>query len=423
MSRRFYPLGLDTIEDIEGYRPGGFHPVHLEDTLGERYKILHKLGSGGLSTTWLARDTVGNRYQALKILKAEETAASTELRTLEKLAAIQSDDRGKQHIRYPDAHFVIQGPNGQHICLVTDVSGPSLSGLYNVIGHGYAAGSRRLRIDLARTAMRQVVEAVNFLHAQHICHGDLTLPNVLLKLRPIDDWTENEVLRRLGSPSTEKLVAAPGENIGDSAPHYVVEPASMPHATYLTHDVLLVDFGEAFPFESPPRPENIGVPVMYRAPETIFESKVSPASEAWSLACVLFEIRAGHPMFASIMGGRNEILMQMVQMKGKLPEPWWNSLEGRSAWFDDNGRTHKEGSEDTSTVPEYPLEGAIAEIGTMDEEEAFFGSEVSILEPKDTKVPPDEAESMRDFLEGALKWAPEARLTVAQMLCHPWITG
>ncbi|KAK0251796.1 hypothetical protein LTS09_013024 [Friedmanniomyces endolithicus] len=363
MSRRFYPLGLDTIEDIEGYRPGGFHPVHLEDTLGERDKILHKLGSGGLSTTWLARDTVGNRYQALKILKAEETAASTELRTLEKLAAIQSDDRGKQHIRYPNAHFVIQGPN------------------------------------------------------------DLTLPNVLLKLRPIDDWTENEVLRRLGSPSTEKLVAAPGENIGDSAPHYVVEPASMPHATYLTHDVLLVDFGEAFPFESPPRPENIGVPVMYRAPETIFESKVSPASEAWSLACVLFEIRAGHPMFASIMGGRNEILMQMVQMKGKLPEPWWNSLEGRSAWFDDNGRTHKEGSEDTSTVPEYPLEGAIAEIGTMDEEEAFFGSEVSILEPKDTKVPPDEAESMRDFLEGALKWAPEARLTVAQMLCHPWITG
>ena len=171
MSRRFYPLGLDTNEDIEGYRPGGFHPVHLEDTLGERYKILHKLGSGGLSTTWLARDTVGNRYQALKILKAEETAASTELRTLEKLAAIQSDDRGKQHIRYPNAHFVIQGPNGQHICLVTDVSGPSLSGLYNVIGHGYAAGSRRLRIDLARTAMRQVVEAVNFLHAQHICHG------------------------------------------------------------------------------------------------------------------------------------------------------------------------------------------------------------------------------------------------------------
>ncbi|KAK0933758.1 hypothetical protein LTR29_014691 [Friedmanniomyces endolithicus] len=261
MSRRFYPSGLDTFEDIEGYRPGGFHPVHLGDTLGESYKILHKLGSDGLSTTWLARDTVGNRYQALKILKAEETAASTELRTLEKLATIQSDDRGKPHIRFPKAHFIIQGPNGQHICLVTDVSGPSLSGLYNVIGHGYAAGSRRLRTDLARTAMRQVVEAVHFLHSQQICHG-------------VDDWTEDEVLQRLGTTSTEKLVAAPGENIGDSAPRYVVEPAGMPNAKYLTHDVLLVDFGEAFPFGRPPGPENIGIPVMYRAPETIFESKV-----------------------------------------------------------------------------------------------------------------------------------------------------
>ena len=39
------------------YRPGGFHPVHLGDTFKEgRYRVIHKLGHGGFSTIWLARD-------------------------------------------------------------------------------------------------------------------------------------------------------------------------------------------------------------------------------------------------------------------------------------------------------------------------------------------------------------------------------
>jgi serine/threonine-protein kinase SRPK3 len=44
-------------EDILTYRPGGYHPVCLGDTFKDgRYKIHHKLGWGGFSTVWLARD-------------------------------------------------------------------------------------------------------------------------------------------------------------------------------------------------------------------------------------------------------------------------------------------------------------------------------------------------------------------------------
>jgi serine/threonine-protein kinase SRPK3 len=40
-----------------GYRPGGYHPVCLGDTFkGGRYKVHHKLGWGGFSTVWLAKD-------------------------------------------------------------------------------------------------------------------------------------------------------------------------------------------------------------------------------------------------------------------------------------------------------------------------------------------------------------------------------
>jgi serine/threonine-protein kinase SRPK3 len=48
---------LLTQEPVSKYRPGGFHPVRLGDTFkGGRYTIHHKLGWGGFSTVWLAKD-------------------------------------------------------------------------------------------------------------------------------------------------------------------------------------------------------------------------------------------------------------------------------------------------------------------------------------------------------------------------------
>ena len=43
-------------EYVELYKKGGFHPVHLDDVLGERYRVCRKLGFGASSTVWLAKD-------------------------------------------------------------------------------------------------------------------------------------------------------------------------------------------------------------------------------------------------------------------------------------------------------------------------------------------------------------------------------
>ena len=46
--------GLDNIENVEMYRPGGFHPVSIGDVFANgRYKVLHKLGRGSSSIVWL----------------------------------------------------------------------------------------------------------------------------------------------------------------------------------------------------------------------------------------------------------------------------------------------------------------------------------------------------------------------------------
>ncbi len=44
-------------ENVLNYRPGGYHPVVLGETLKDgRYKIYHKSGYGDFSTVWVARD-------------------------------------------------------------------------------------------------------------------------------------------------------------------------------------------------------------------------------------------------------------------------------------------------------------------------------------------------------------------------------
>ena len=40
----------------EAYHPGGYHPVHLGDTIRHRFRVLRKLGYGVFSTVWLAVD-------------------------------------------------------------------------------------------------------------------------------------------------------------------------------------------------------------------------------------------------------------------------------------------------------------------------------------------------------------------------------
>lgn len=88
----YLPSSLDHVEDIELYRPGGFHPVHLGDTLANgRYRIIHKLGFGGYSTVLLAQKEFEERYIALKTMAAEASLDCIEFEVLQHLATTSCD--------------------------------------------------------------------------------------------------------------------------------------------------------------------------------------------------------------------------------------------------------------------------------------------------------------------------------------------
>lgn len=61
-------------EPLQRYRPGGYHPIHIGDILKEgRYKIIQKLGFGGYSTVWAARDLAWVSLVETKLLPDRRT--------------------------------------------------------------------------------------------------------------------------------------------------------------------------------------------------------------------------------------------------------------------------------------------------------------------------------------------------------------
>ena len=173
--------GLDPIEDIESYRPGGLYPVSIGDVFANgRYKVLHKLGCGGSSTVWLARDQrpqslASETLVALRILSAKKSSKPKDeipdLAIPLKLDALASASHStaRYNLLPIKDHFMEEGPNGTHLCTVSQFAGPS------VFSMSYpefrSAGSKRLRGDLARKVAKQVATVVEFMHSAGIVHG------------------------------------------------------------------------------------------------------------------------------------------------------------------------------------------------------------------------------------------------------------
>lgn len=62
-NRFLLPPGVGETENVENYTLGGFHHTHLRDKFDEgRYRVMHKLGTGEVSTVWLARDEQQSKW-------------------------------------------------------------------------------------------------------------------------------------------------------------------------------------------------------------------------------------------------------------------------------------------------------------------------------------------------------------------------
>lgn len=161
----------DDVEDLEGYQLGGYHPVKVGDVNSdERYTIVHKLGWGSYSTVWLARDAHSSRYVALKVIIADESKDNTESRILRHLDQIQNKKfRATGFVSALLDEFYIRGPNGDHLCLVTELARCS-------VASSKAAHPWTFPLHSARAIAAQAILGLQEIHGKGVIHGGLFFP-------------------------------------------------------------------------------------------------------------------------------------------------------------------------------------------------------------------------------------------------------
>lgn len=158
---------IEDVERLEDYQPGGYHPIHIDDRLHKRYRIVHKLGHGAFSTAWLALDEQASKYVAIKVGTTDadrrEADILSQLTTGVAACSLAADKASMIPITLD--RFSLDGPNGTHPCFVT------VPARCSVVDAKDASGLRLLQLDVARSLAAQLAMAVSIVHSQGYAHG------------------------------------------------------------------------------------------------------------------------------------------------------------------------------------------------------------------------------------------------------------
>jgi Tol biopolymer transport system component/predicted Ser/Thr protein kinase len=215
----------------------------------DRYRVVEKLGQGGMGVVYRARDTLLGRFVALKALPPETASDPAHRdRFLEEAKAASA----LQHPGIVSVYDVVRA-EGQDFIVMEYVSGETLE---------QRMGQRALPLSRGLRYAEQVADALARAHVAGIVHRDLKPSNVMV--------TEDDTVKILDF-GLAKLAEAPFP--GDEAP-----TVSRGHR------------------ESPTREGAIAGTLAYMSPEQASGRPVDARTDVFSFGVLLYEMLTGrHP--------------------------------------------------------------------------------------------------------------------------------
>lgn len=329
-----YCPGPDYCENHELYQPGGLHPVQIQDCIEDRYLIIHKLGFGGSSTVWLARDNIKERYVALKFVTAKMSGcAEAEAAIYRTLHDSLPEDVREDFLLPLYDTFWINGPNGKHFCLSMGISGPSLASFHQ---------GRRMKIrpDLVNVVAAQVVEGLFHLHDAGLVYGDLSAGNIAFTLPRLDHFSVRDLYSIFGEPERFEVQVNYEEDYewGEiHAPAFVYPPLDFTGELpvgLLRPEVKFIDFGASHLLGSKRGRPGFGYTMSYADPPCLyFGEEPTQESDKWALACILFELRSAVELFPQNGDG---VWSEIVARMGPIPKSWEEEEEAPDDHAGDN---------------------------------------------------------------------------------------
>lgn len=220
----------------------------LEGTIAERYQPLERIGEGGMSTVYKARDLTLDRLVALKLLTPVRSQDPSALARFKQEAIAISRLEHSNIVRVID-YGVDQGSGSapQPYLVMDLIEGQSLAQILQ--SNKPETVARSLEI------FRQTLEALGHAHKMGIVHRDIKPSNIMCKL--------------------------------DSQGNFRVNVVDFGIAKMTRQDQsgTLTNTGEMF-----------GSP-LYMSPEQCLGNTVDARSDIYSLGCLLYELIEGHPPY------------------------------------------------------------------------------------------------------------------------------
>jgi serine/threonine protein kinase len=187
--------------------------------LSGRYKLESKLGSGGMSTVYLARDETLERWVAVKVLHREISDQPDQIERFRREA------RAAAQLSHPNVVAVIDaGEDGGHPYIVFEyVEGETLKHRIENLG--------RLPLSEAAAYAIEIGRGLAIAHARRLVHRDVKPQNVLIDSEGRAKVTDFGIARELES----KGLTATGRVLGTT--DYVSPEQAMGHVVDARSDI------------------------------------------------------------------------------------------------------------------------------------------------------------------------------------------
>ena len=136
-------------------------------TLLGKYKLLARLGAGGMGEVYLAKDSVLDRQIAIKVLPADVTS---------------DESRMRRFVQEAKAAASLNHPNIAHVYEVGEANGVHFIAMEYVDGETLSTYIRRPERDLNKVLnyLQSVAEALSKAHTVGIVHRDLKPDNIMI---------------------------------------------------------------------------------------------------------------------------------------------------------------------------------------------------------------------------------------------------
>jgi TolB-like protein/tRNA A-37 threonylcarbamoyl transferase component Bud32 len=233
------------------------------------YRIIKKLGAGGMGEVYLAEDMTLKRLVALKLLPAEYTDNE------ERLRRFKQEARAASALNHPNILTIheVGEANGNHFIATEFIDGDTLR------QHLQRIGKMKTSETLAVAA--QVVSALAAAHEAGIAHRDIKPENIMLR--------RDSYVKVLDFGLAKLTEEAASQTVASDAP---TRP--------LAHTQTGAIVGTA----------------QYMSPEQARGLIVDARTDIWSLGCVLYEMVAGRAPFAG-----ETVMDMLVAIVEKEPPP------------------------------------------------------------------------------------------------------